>query len=60
MPLFVDKRACPQNHRCPILRVCPVEAMTQRGFSAPVIDEAKCQECAKCVRYCPMGAVRER
>ncbi|MCL5109257.1 MAG: 4Fe-4S binding protein [Chloroflexi bacterium] len=59
MSLVVDKRICPQNHPCPILRVCPTEAMTQRGYAAPEIDAAKCRECGKCLRYCPTGAVRQ-
>lgn len=59
MALTVDKRACPQNHRCPMLRVCPEQAISQNGYAAPTIDAARCLECGKCVRYCPMGAVRE-
>ena len=25
MPLAVDKNRCPQNHRCPLVAMCPVE-----------------------------------
>ena len=57
MALTIDKERCPQNHRCPLLRVCPVEAITQNGYDLPVIDEAKCIECGKCTRYCGMSAV---
>ena len=59
MSLVVDQRVCPQNHRCPILRLCPVEAMSQRGFAAPVIDPDRCRECGKGVRHYPTGAVRQ-
>lgn len=49
---------CPQNHPCPAVRVCPVGALKQQGFAAPVIDKAKCINCGKCVRACGMGALR--
>lgn len=38
MALTVDNLRCPQNHRCPLLTVCPVGAITQSGFGLPVID----------------------
>jgi ferredoxin len=59
MALTINKTRCPQNHRCPMLRVCPVGAISQDGFGLPIIDEAKCVECGKCTRYCPMGAVHK-
>ncbi|MBN2411518.1 4Fe-4S binding protein [candidate division KSB1 bacterium] len=43
---------CPQNHPCPVLRSCPVGAISQHGYSAPVIDEEKCIDCGKCVKLC--------
>ena len=57
MALTISPRFCPQNHKCPIIRVCPVGAITQEGNGLPKIDEEKCIECGKCVRYCAMGAV---
>lgn len=56
MSMTVNARRCPQNHRCPALRVCPVNAITQEGFGLPVIDEKTCIDCGKCIRFCPMGA----
>lgn len=47
---------CPQNHPCPVIRVCRFGAITQKGNDAPVIDEEKCTECMLCVRYCGYGA----
>ena len=38
MALTVDKNRCPQNHKCPMLRVCPVDAITQDGYGLPRID----------------------
>ena len=55
--IHVNKHRCPQNHPCPSVRVCPVQALTQVGYGAPVADMEKCIKCGKCVRYCPMGAI---
>lgn len=55
--LTVDKKRCPQNHPCPSIRVCPVGALKQSGFSAPVVDQEKCIHCGKCVKFCPMRAI---
>ncbi len=57
MALTISARQCPQNHRCPLLHVCPVDAISQNGYGLPVIDETKCIECGKCVKYCGMRAV---
>ena len=58
MKIIVEETSCPQNHPCPSIRVCPVNAITQVGYNAPVIDEELCIKCEKCVRYCPMGAIK--
>lgn len=55
--LMVNKNRCPQNHPCPSVRVCPVDALSQEGFSAPEVDMDACIRCGKCVRFCPMGAL---
>jgi len=60
MQITVDKNLCPQNHSCPSIRVCPVGAIIQTGFSAPVIDQEKCIKCKKCVMFCPMGAIQAK
>jgi len=57
MVLEVNQRRCPQNHKCPSVRVCPVGALSQQGYHAPSVDQEKCIECGKCVRFCPMGAL---
>jgi len=54
--LVIDLARCPQNHKCPSLRVCPVGALSQKGFSAPDIDNNKCIACGKCINFCPMRA----
>ncbi|MFA9465561.1 MAG: 4Fe-4S binding protein [Velocimicrobium sp.] len=55
--LVVDTTRCPQNHPCPSIHVCPVDALSQQGFLAPVVDKAKCITCGKCVNFCPMQAL---
>lgn len=57
MTLVVKVNRCPQNHTCPSVRVCPVDALTQKGYGAPVVDMNKCIKCGKCVRFCPMRAL---
>lgn len=56
--LKISKIRCPQNHKCPSMRVCPVGALSQNKFEAPKIDLNKCIKCGKCVRYCPTGALK--
>lgn len=55
--LLVNKNRCPQNHPCPAVRVCPVQALSQTGYAAPCVDDQKCISCGKCVRFCPMAAL---
>lgn len=55
--LTVNISRCPQNHPCPSLRVCPVGALSQKGFGAPVVDKSKCIKCGKCTNLCPMRAL---
>ncbi|MHC1691786.1 MAG: DUF362 domain-containing protein [Sphaerochaetaceae bacterium] len=56
-PMHVNNTRCPANHPCPALRICPVGAITQRGYGLPVINKELCIECGKCVRVCPMRAI---
>lgn len=58
MSIQVIKSRCPENHNCPLMRVCPVNAITQKGYNAPEIDKNLCIDCGKCVKYCPTGAVQ--
>ena len=58
MQATVNKNRCPQNHRCPAVQVCPVDAIHQEGFSLPKIDADKCIACQKCTKFCPRGAIK--
>ena len=53
----IDVNKCPKNHACPAIKLCPVGAITQNGFDAPIIDESKCIGCGKCTSFCPMKAL---
>ncbi|MBN1500436.1 MAG: 4Fe-4S binding protein [Spirochaetes bacterium] len=56
MTVKVTASRCPQNHRCPIINICPVGAIKQEGFAAPEIDYDKCTGCGKCIKYCAFRA----
>ena len=58
MKIIVNESICPQNHSCPSVGVCPVNALQQIRFNAPMVLEDKCIKCGKCVSYCPMGAIQ--
>lgn len=57
MKIEVLESRCPQNHQCPAMRVCPVDAIAQIGHELPQIDMDKCIKCKKCIGFCPMGAI---
>ncbi|MEI6285921.1 MAG: 4Fe-4S binding protein [Bacillota bacterium] len=59
MMITVSSSRCPQNHKCPAIKVCPVGAIAQEGFSLPKIDQEKCINCKKCIQFCPMKAIQE-
>ena len=48
---------CPQNHKCPAIKVCPVNALSQKGFDAPKVNYNKCIKCGKCANFCPKKAL---
>ena len=55
--LSIKVENCPQNHKCPAVKVCPVGALSQNGFSAPEIDYDKCIACGRCSNFCPKKAL---
>jgi len=57
MAITINPIRCPQNHPCPLLRVCPTGAISQFSYKLPIIDKEKCIDCGKCTKYCGMGAV---
>lgn len=57
MPVVVDRNICPHNHKCPLVNLCPVEAISQNGSDYPQFDAEKCIECGICIDNCPKEAV---
>lgn len=57
MAIKVITSNCPQNHFCPSVKVCPVNALTQDGFNAPTVIVEKCIDCGKCSDFCPKNAL---
>ena len=55
--LTLIKSNCPQNHPCPAVKVCPMGALSQKGYEAPCIDAEKCIRCGKCSDFCPKNAL---
>ena len=55
--LKVINERCPKNHKCPAVKVCPVNALSQKGFDAPIVDYDKCIKCGKCSNFCPKKAL---
>lgn len=53
-----DER-CPQDHKCPLIKMCPKDSIQQEGFNAPTIDRNKCIECKICVKNCPYNIFEE-
>jgi len=48
----IQASACPQNHPCPVVRLCPVEALKQDGYAAPEVDQEACIDCCACTSAC--------
>ncbi|MGI5891769.1 MAG: 4Fe-4S binding protein [Bacillota bacterium] len=57
MSIKIIHHRCPQNHPCPSVKICPTNALLQKGFKAPTVDQDKCINCGKCSKYCPKGAI---
>lgn len=55
--IVINSHRCPQNHACPSVKVCPVNALSQKGYKAPSVDMKTCVKCGKCVKFCPMKAI---
>ena len=54
----VDKEICPHDHVCPLIKLCPVRAISQGEDGYPIIDQDKCIRCQRCVNKCPKKAMK--
>lgn len=54
----VDRGLCPHNHRCPLIGLCPVGAITQGSDGYPIVDHEACIECGICTGNCPKHAMK--
>ena len=58
MKIIIKEELCPKNHSCPVISVCPEEAIIQNNpFSAPIIESENCADCGLCANYCAYGAI---
>jgi ferredoxin len=57
MAIKIDPEKCPQNHVCPLIKTCPMQAISQIDNGLPAIDPELCVECGICVEKCRMKAV---
>jgi Fe-S-cluster-containing hydrogenase component 2 len=57
MAVQVIVSRCPQDHRCPSVRICPVGALVQEGFEAPTVLAEQCINCGDCADFCPRKAL---
>ena len=53
----MDKKLKIIIEKCPAVNVCPVGALSQKDFEAPIIDYDKCIGCGKCSNFCPKKAL---
>lgn len=56
---LISENVCPQDHLCPLVKACPVGAITQNQTGLPVINQQLCIRCGKCYANCPKKAVKE-
>ncbi len=53
----INNSLCPSNHYCPVVNICPAQAILQdHPFQTPIINKTKCTLCQKCVKACPYRA----
>ncbi|MCL2318084.1 MAG: 4Fe-4S binding protein [Methanomassiliicoccaceae archaeon] len=57
MRMIVNKNKCPQDHKCPAIKICAQKAISQATItSLPQIDPELCVMCRKCQKFCPKRA----
>ena len=55
---IISETACDKSPFCPAKRVCPVNAISRKGFTRPFnVDAETCIGCGKCIKVCPQRAI---
>lgn len=60
---YINPNSCDRSPGCPAIRVCPSQAISHQrigmfSYDVSAVDPAKCTGCAKCLNYCPRGAIK--
>jgi len=56
--IAMKPNACPGNHACPCVKICPAGAITQKDAnSEPELHPEKCIACGACVKSCGKQAL---
>lgn len=59
MPPIVNFKICDNSEDCSAIRMCEKGAFGwEKKHRTLTIDTKKCNECGKCVNYCPVKAIR--
>lgn len=53
MKIKIVKERCPHNHKCRVIALCPMDALSQKEKEVPKINYKKCIKCQKCITLCP-------
>ncbi len=53
IPIYIDRKKCPQSGGCPPMEICPAHAFKSQGS----IDMRKCIGCKKCMPVCKNEAI---
>ncbi len=60
---YIDPASCDRSPGCPAIKICPAQAIAHErigmfSYDISVVDQDKCTGCAKCLNFCPGGAIK--
>ena len=63
----LDRNICPHDHLCPLIKICPVGAISRTDYVAPgkklparIVDQEKCIKCGMCIASCKFKAIEKK